>query len=113
VHPCPQAPHLTPIGAGLATYYAGGIFEEVLANRGIDPCPDCAGYAALLDPAAIGSRIWIRWPGGAIDGPYLVVDCAAAVHRAGLLARDWVIDVDRATARRHAMRGPVPVEIFW
>jgi hypothetical protein len=112
-HPCPPPPPLTPLGSGLATYYADGLFDEVIINRGIVVPYDVIGFAALLDAQHIGQRVWLRWPDGTLDGPYLVSDCANAAHRGDLLARGWIVDIDRATARLHGMRGPVgPVIVY-
>ena len=113
VHPCPKPPaHLTPIGSGLATFYADGVFGQVIRNRDLAVPPGVIGFAAMLTPERIGSLVWIRWPDGSTDGPYLVADCATAGHRAALIERGWIIDVDHGTAVLHGMRGPVTVEIF-
>jgi hypothetical protein len=101
----------TPIAHGQATYYADGIMQQVITNRGLTPCTECVGAVALLDCDHIGQHVFIRWP-ETTDGPYLVADCAAAHHRAALLQRHWAVDVDRDTARRHNMRGPVQVTVF-
>lgn len=89
-HPGTQLP-----ASGLATYYNPGIFEQVIANRerwgqiNRDDCPKCVGYAALLWPADLGRMVCVDG-----FGPLLVVDMAAAHHRAGLIAKGWVIDLD-------------------
>lgn len=75
---------------GLATYYAPGVFQRVLATRGISPdaCPDCDGFAAMLWPADLGRIV-------CIEGlRLLVVDVAASHHRQALIERDWVADID-------------------
>lgn len=111
-HPCPQPPPLTLLGSGLATYYADGLFDEVIVNRGIVVPWDVIGFVALLDAQHISKRVWIRWPDGTLDGSYLVADCANATDRAALIERGWAIDVDRATARLHDMHGPIMVTVF-
>lgn len=112
VLPCPPPPHLTPLGSGLATYYADGVFDKVIINRGLVVPWGTIGFAALLDAEHIGRRLWIEWPDGTRDGPYLVADCANAAHRADLIARGWIVDVDRATARLHGVTGPTQVSIY-
>jgi len=97
---------------GLATFYAEGVMAEVVANRiawgQITPCAECAGYVALLDPDTIGRRVWLHAPGRAIEGPFLVVDCAKPTDRAYLLSRGWVVDVDWETGQRWGMNAPLP-----
>lgn len=76
---------------GLATYYNPGVFETVLRNRGIAPdaCADCIGWAALLWPGDMSRTVCVNG-----YGPLLVVDIAAAHHRAGLIAKNWIVDID-------------------
>jgi hypothetical protein len=74
---------------GLATYYSPGVFERVLAVRGIAPdaCPDCDGWAAMLHAGDMGRVV-------CVEGlRLLVVDVAADHHRPGLIAKGWVIDI--------------------
>lgn len=82
---------------GYATYYSPGIFEKVVKNQlrwgaiQADGCPDCDGYAAMLWPSDVGRVV-------CVEGLRLwVVDNAADKHRAGLIKRGWLIDVDRQT----------------
>lgn len=107
---------LALLTAGDATYYAPGLMEEVYANRlawgQVQPCPACVGYVALMDCRDLGRRVWLDW-GDVTDGPYQVIDCAAAAHVAGLRQRNRVVEVDYATALRHRMAGPVPVSVLW
>lgn len=107
---------LALLTAGDATYYAPGVMAEVYANRlawgQVQPCAECVGYVALMDCRDIGRLVWLDWGDGR-DGPYLVIDCAAAAHVAGLRERNRVVEVDYATAMRHHMAGPVPVRVLW
>lgn len=85
------------VGASLLPPHPG-IFEKVIANRerwgqiDRDDCPECVGYAAMLWPEDLGRTVCVDG-----HGPLLVVDMAAAHHRAGLIAKGWIIDVDRQT----------------
>ena len=108
----PLPTHLIPLGTGRATYYSHGVFDTVLRNRAIAVDADVIGFAALLNAEHIGRRVWITWPDGTRDGPYLVADCAKANHRAGLFARGWIVDVDHGTAMLHEMRGPITVTVL-
>lgn len=74
--------------------------------------PACIGYAALLRAGDINRRIWLQWEGGAVEGPFLVIDAAAGQPVDLLLSRSWVVDVDYETALRRGMGGPVPVTIL-
>lgn len=102
--------------AGQATYYNPGLAEQVLTNRlawgHVQPCAECVGYVALLERAMVGERVWLQRPGQPPEGPFLVIDCAAAGHQAALRKRGWAVDVDWQTAQRWGMRGPVPVTVL-
>ncbi len=111
-HPCQPPPPLTLYGSGQATFYGDGIFDQVIINRGLVVPYDVIGFAALLEPEHIGRRVWIRWPDGTLDGPYLSSDCANAAHRGDLIERGWIVDVDRATARLHGMAAPTLVTVY-
>jgi hypothetical protein len=101
---------------GRAMYYNPGVMAEVLAYRlnlgHVTPCPECIGYAALLRSGDINRKVWIQWPDGVVDGPYLVVDVAAKQHVGTLLARNWVVDVDHETAARRGMNQPLAVTVL-
>lgn len=101
---------------GLAMYYNPGIMREVLAYRlqmaQIDPCPECVGYVALLRRGDLNRKVWILWPDGTVEGPFLVVDVAARHHVSPLLKRGWAVDVDYQTALRHRMNRPLPVTVL-
>jgi hypothetical protein len=109
------------LAEGDASYYAPGLMERVLEYRldtgRVQPCTQCIGYVALLDATDMGRLVWLDWGGGSagdgIDGPYLVADCAQAEHRASLVARRRVVEVDWPTAKRHRMAGPVSVRVLW
>lgn len=96
---------------GQATYYAPGLMQQVYANRlawrQVEPCPECVGMVALLEPGHIGRRVWLTPPGGEPIGPLLVVDCAQAAHRDELEARGWAVDVSWELGARLGMRGPL------
>lgn len=97
---------------GQATYYDPGLMERVWeARRGeITPCPECVGYAALLDEEDLGKQVWVT-DGHEWVGPLLVIDCASPRHRAMLRSREWVIDLPWWLAQRWGMRGPIIVAV--
>jgi hypothetical protein len=107
---------LSLLVAGQATFYNPGIAEQVLANRlawgHVQPCGACIGYVALLERETVGELVWLQRPGQPPEGPFLVIDCAAAGHQDALRKRGWVVDVDWQTAQRWQMRGPVPVTVL-
>jgi len=96
---------------GLATFYAAGVMEQVVAYRTsigqIAPCADCVGHVALLDQETIGRQVWLQAPGRPVEGPFLVVDCAAPRDREYLLSRGWVVDLDWETGQRWGMDAPL------
>lgn len=102
--------------AGQATYYDPGVMREVYVNRlawgHVQVCPACIGKVAMLEPEHIGKRVYLQRPGEQPEGPFLVVDCAAAGDRERLRARGLVVEVDWQTAQRWQMRGPVPVQVL-
>ena len=101
---------------GKAMYYNPGIMDQVLAYRlalgQVSPCPECVGYVALLHRGDLNRKVWIEWSKGDVEGPFLVIDVAATQHVPLLSARQWVVDVDHATAVRRAMNGPVFVTVL-
>ena len=102
---------------GSVTYYNPGIMEATYRLRlqwgHVAPCAigsgadACVGMIALLDRAYLGRRVWLRRPGHPVEGPFLVVDCAAGKDRERLRKRGLVAEVDWPTARRWRMAGPV------
>ena len=59
---------------GVATYYAPGVMDRVVANRGMS----LKGYVdgiVTMTCGNIGDSAWVRRPGHGWEGPYLVVDC--------------------------------------
>ena len=101
---------------GKAMYYNPGIMQAVLdyrkAQGQVNPCPECVGHVALLRSGDLNRRVWIEWPDGMVEGPFLVIDVAARHHIQMLLQREWVIDVDFRTAMRHNMNRPLWVTIM-
>ena len=62
---------------GVATYYAEGIMDRVVENRGMS----LKGYVdgiVLMTCGNVGDSVWVRRPGLNWEGPYLVVDCGGA-----------------------------------
>jgi len=100
----------------MAMYYAPNVMENVAQYRQrvdkIEGCDECVGSVALLRAGDLDRKVWIQPEDGAVEGPFQVLDVAARHHIPSLLARNWVVDVDYATAMRWGMRGPVPVTIF-
>ena len=101
---------------GKAMYYNPGIMDQVLEYRlalgQVAPCHECVGYVALLRSGDLNRKVWIEWGQGDVEGPFLVIDVAATQHVPMLLARQWVVDVDYATALRRSMVGPVYVRVL-
>lgn len=59
---------------GVATYYAPGVMDMVVKNRGMS----LKGYVdgiVTMTCGNVGDSAWIRRPGKGWEGPYLVVDC--------------------------------------
>lgn len=110
------------IDAGYALYYDDGLMAQVAANRGYISRPDeydawlqargLVGAVSLLRQGDLGRKVWLDGPDG-IEGPFLVVDCAQRVHYPARVARGTIVEVDRATARRWGMKGPVPVGVWF
>ncbi len=99
--------------AGEATYYAPGlmrwVYEYRIRQEQVPVCdpPKCVGYVATLRPGDLGRTVWLKPPGRFAEGPFLVVDYAAAADFERLHQRGLVIEVDYETAQRWDMQGPV------
>jgi hypothetical protein len=98
---------------GQATYYSPGVMAQVAKNRGMDLTPYLGGVA-LNRKGDLGRIVWIEFD-TAIEGPFLVVDCAQEGHFPDRENQNRVIEVDAATAIRHGFYGvgPVPVKVFF
>ena len=105
------------VDVGVATYYAPGVMERVIANRqrwGQDLGweRDVVGYVAVWDCGLLGSLAWITWiRDRVLEGPFLVVDCADPRDYGHLLRIGFAVDVDWATAHRRGMVAPEPVVV--
>ncbi|MFZ2359141.1 MAG: hypothetical protein WA040_07325 [Anaerolineae bacterium] len=103
----------TPLPArGEVTFYGRGVMETVyhlrLERAQVPYCdrPACVGYIATLRPGDLGRKVWLDVPGIGIEGPFLVVDYAAARDFERLRRRGLIAEVDYVTAQRWAMRRP-------
>ena len=96
---------------GQATYYSHGLMERVAENRGMD-LTGYMGGIALNRKGDLGRVVWLEWD-DAVEGPFLVVDCAQRNHYKSRGNR--VVEVDAETAKRHGFFGvgPVPVKVFF
>jgi hypothetical protein len=102
--------------AGAATYYRPGVMQEVARNRGLKAYdPPFLGGVALNRAGDLGRKVWLRWADGAVEGPFLVVDCAARGDYTKRLSQKRVAEVDAETARRRGFYGvgPVPVTVLF
>jgi hypothetical protein len=100
---------------GLATYYRRGLMEKVAHNRGLD-LDGTLGGVALNRCGDLERRVWLQWmPVGPVEGPYLVVDCAAAPHFADRERLRRVVEVSAEVAERREFYryGPVPVRVWF
>ena len=110
--PAPRAPHV-----GEVTFYgpprdgAASLMVRVwnwrIYHGHVPECPECVDAVALLDPAYIGKKVWLKHPDGEVVGPLMVVDCAEAKHRPNLLKRGWVADISWELGQRWKMNGPL------
>ncbi len=64
---------------GVATFYAPGVMETVMNNRGLNIGRN-KGALVTLSCAHIGENAWIRRPGLGWEGPWLIVDCVQPYH---------------------------------
>jgi hypothetical protein len=112
---------LSLLTSGDGAFYAPEVFDRVAdynIGRGkLQPCAQCIGYVALMDADQMGRLVYIEWPDGSVDGPYLVADTAEEKHRANLIARGRAAEYDFHTAerKRHlgALAGPIPVSVWY
>lgn len=96
---------------GLATFYAAGMMEHVLAVRAghgqVLRCDECVGTVALLRAGDIGRKVWLQPPDGEKVGPFLVIDCARRADIPPLVARNWAVDVSFEVGRLWGMDRPL------
>ncbi len=96
---------------GLATFYAAGMMEHVLAVRAghgqVLRCDECVGTVALLRAGDIGRKVWLQPPGGEPVGPFLVIDCARYEDVPMLVARGWAVDVSYEVGQLWGMDRPL------
>lgn len=104
----------TPLPAnGEVTFYAYDVMERAyhrrleLAQTPYCDKPACVGYVATLRPGDLGRKVWLVRPGHPAEGPFLVVDYAAARDFQRLRQRGLIAEVDYETARRWGMTGPI------
>jgi hypothetical protein len=97
---------------GEVTFYGPGVMETAyhlrLERAQVPYCdrPACMGYIATLRPGDLGRKVWLDVPGVGVEGPFLVVDYAAARDFERLRRRGLIAEVDYVTAQRWRMRGP-------
>lgn len=98
---------------GRATYYSPGKMAQVARYRGMD-LTYYQGGVALNRRGDLGRVVWLEFD-GAIEGPFLVVDCARRQHYKARLRAGYVVEVDAETALRHDFYGvgPIPVKVFF
>lgn len=98
---------------GEVTFYGPGVMETAyhlrLERAQVPYCdrPACVGYIATLRPGDLGRKVWLDVPGVGVEGPFLVVDYAAARDFERLRRRGLLAEVDNVTAQRWRMRGPI------
>ena len=101
---------------GVATYYNPGVMDIVVRNRTTwgQLKPDVSRpFVALMDCSLIGHKVWIWWVKERVfEGPFIVADCAARKDIPALKRKRFAVDVEWRIARKHGMKGPVPVRVF-
>lgn len=98
---------------GQATYYSPHLMETVAENRGMD-LNGYLGGVALNRKGDLGRVVWLEFD-RAINGPYLVVDCARKHHYETRERLGRVVEVDAETAKRQGFYRykPIPVKVYF
>lgn len=94
--------------SGRVVFYNQGAMEATAAWRGLSLDGHLDGVA-LMSPADIGHKVWIKFD-GEWEGPFLVVDCA----RRGdmypvIMHREEAVEVGWETAQRWNLKPPYPI----
>jgi len=90
---------------GVSSYYAKGIMEQVVENRGLS-MNGYHGAVALMMCGDIGKSVWIkRSTAATFQGPYLVADCSGKNHLYFNVMTGIVVEVDYHTAVRWGIPG--------
>lgn len=98
-------PH-PPYSYGGAVWYAPNMMEGTARYRGLSLDGFLDGVS-LMSPSDIGQTVWLRYPGGEWEGPYLVVDCAQINHHfAATYYNKETVEIGWQTALRWGMVGP-------
>jgi NAD(P)-dependent dehydrogenase (short-subunit alcohol dehydrogenase family) len=89
--------------------------KTAAANQGFTITDKYVDGVALNRKGDKGRDVWILWPSGVVDGPYLSVDCAAAHHYQRRVDQGRIIEVSAVEADRHGFYGvgPVRVTVFF
>lgn len=96
---------------GYATYMRPGLMEQVAANKAANLEP-YAGGVALNRAGDLGRVVWLEWDNGAIDGPFLVIDCAQqGQHFARREHQRRVVEVDYDLAKLRGFAGVGPKRV--
>jgi hypothetical protein len=95
------------IASGKATSYNPGVMDGVVANRvkwkHIDITQPHIGYVALQDKRYLGKRIFLEFPGGYFEGPFLVADCGKESDQEHLNEIDFSVDLSYELAVRYGV----------
>ena len=109
---------------GIASQYAPGVMQEVIAVRQAGRTsyslpanlPDVDGYIALLEPDLIGQIVYVRPVGTHPWRSMLVVDCAGHAdggHR-WMLRNGIIAEVDHQTAKAWGTLGRgIEIELLY
>ncbi len=96
---------------GVSTYYAPGVMQQVISNRGLD-WPD---GVALNRAGDLGRTVWLQWDDGTITGPLVAVDCAQEGHFETRERQGRVVEVSAELAKSRGFYGvgPHPVIVWY
>lgn len=92
---------------GKAMYYSKGLMEKVwnyrFTKEKYPKCDECVGFIALIRNGDRKRKVCIQRKNGDVEGPFYVIDVVGDNHKSSVIQKDWVVDVDYATAYRWGM----------
>lgn len=104
---------LPPLMVGKAVWYAEGVMEAQVEQRGYDAEWFKQGYVdgvAAMSCADIGLDYWINRGVEGWEGPFLVLDCPQTDDQWGIIVgREEVVEVGWATKERWGIDSPINV----
>jgi hypothetical protein len=99
---------LPQVVQGGAVFYGPGVMEATAEYYGLSLTDGVVDGVSLLTCAEIGQKVWLKRPGHAWEGPFMVSDCAQRDDLyAFVVYREEVVEVGFKTAVKWGLATPL------